>query len=106
MPDRMSADQAQVLHDLNLTLAHFLGERPDVPRDLARLGFTRAAARAWSWARRHGGKGIGVARVPADVRRAARPFLAPSPANLQATCAPFAATSRIRIPTGRAVMQR
>jgi hypothetical protein len=25
---------------------------------------------------------------------------------LQATCAPFAATNRIRIPTGHAVMQR
>ncbi|MFZ2007202.1 MAG: glycosyltransferase family 2 protein, partial [Stellaceae bacterium] len=48
MPDRMSANQAQVLHDLNLTLVHFLGEQPGVPRRLARLGFARAAARAWA----------------------------------------------------------
>jgi hypothetical protein len=104
MPERMSADQAQVLHDLNLTLVHFLGERPDVPRDLARLGFTRAAARAWAWARRHGGK------TPASrefwlVCGARLGFLPPSPENLRATCDAFVATSPIRIPNGQAMMR-
>jgi Glycosyl transferase family 2 len=105
MPDRMSANQAQVLHDLNLTLAHFLGEHPGVPRRLARLGFARAAARAWAWARRRGGKGIGSPEfwLMCGARLG---LLRPSPENLQATCAPFAATNRIRIPTGHAVMQR
>lgn len=105
MPDRMSANQAQVLHDLNLTLVHFLGEQPGVPRRLARLGFTRAAARAWAWARRRNGKGIGSRefRLMCGARLG---LLAPSPENLRATCAPFAASTRIRIPSGRAVMQR
>jgi glycosyl transferase family 2 len=105
MPDRMSANQAQVLHDLNLTLVHFLGEQPGVPRRLARLGFARAAARAWAWARRRGGKGIGSPefRLMCGARLG---LLPPSPENLRATCAPFAATNRIRIPTGHAVMQR
>lgn len=97
MPDRMSADQAQVLHDLNLTLAHFLGERPDFPRDLARLGFVRAAARAWAWARRHGGK-TAASREFWLMCGARLGFLPPSPENLRATCAAFAATNRIRIP--------
>lgn len=105
MPDRMSADQAQVLHDLNLTLAHFLAEQADVPRDLARLGFTRAAARAWAWARRRGGKSL-ASREFWLMCGARLGFLPPSPENLRATCVPFAATNTIRIPTGRAVMQR
>ncbi|HTW54594.1 MAG TPA: glycosyltransferase family 2 protein [Stellaceae bacterium] len=105
MPDRMSADQAQVLHDLNRTLAHFLGEWPDVPRDLARLGFVRAAARAWAWARRRGGKSV-ASREFWLLCGARLGFLPPSPKNLGATCAPFAATNTIRIPTGHAVMQR
>lgn len=105
MPDRMSADQAQVLHDLNLTLLHFLDEQPGVPRDLARLGFQRAASRAWAWARRRGGKSV-LSREFWLVCGARLGFLPPSPENLRATCAPFAATNRIRIPSGRAVMQR
>lgn len=105
MPDRMSADQAQVLHDLNLTLVHFLGEQRDVPPDLARLGFRRAALRAWAWARRHGGKNL-ASREFWLVCGARLGFLPPSPENLRATCAPFAATNRIRIPNGHAVMQR
>jgi hypothetical protein len=100
MPDKMSSDQAQVLHDLNLTLLHFLGERPQLPRELARLGFVRAAARAWAWARRHGGK------TPASrefwlMCGARLGLLPPSPANLRATLAAFAATNRIRIPGGQ-----
>ena len=103
MPDRMSANQAQVLHDMNLTLVHFLGEQPNVPRDLARLGFARAAARAWAWARRRGGKGLGSRefRLMCGARLG---LLPPSPENLRATCAPFAATSSIRIPRGQAAM--
>jgi len=105
MPDRMSANQAQVLHDLNLTLVHFLGEQPGVPRRLAQLGFARAAARAWAWARRRNGKGLGSRefRLMCGARLG---LLPPSPENLRATCAPFAASTRIRIPGGHAVMQR
>jgi glycosyltransferase involved in cell wall biosynthesis len=96
-PGRLSDNQAQILHDMNLALAHFVAERSDLPRDLARLGLVRAAARAWAWARRHGGKGF----ASSEFRRvcAARlGLLQATPANLRATCAVFASTNSIRIP--------
>ena len=98
-PGRLSDNQAQILHDMNLALAHFIAARPALPRGLARLGFSRAAARAWAWARRHGGQGPGSpawrlamgARL--DLRR-------PTRQNLLATCMPFAATNTIRLMPG------
>ena len=94
--DRLSGNQAQILHDMNLAVAHFVAEHPDLPRDLARLGFRRAAARAWAWARRRGGKGVTSAefRLAAGARLA---LMRPTPANLHATCRAFAATNSIRL---------
>ncbi|HML09613.1 MAG TPA: glycosyltransferase [Stellaceae bacterium] len=96
IPGRLSDNQAQALHDMNLALANFVGERPDLPRNLARLGFVRAAARAWAWARRRGGKGIGSPefRLMCGARLG---VLAPTPENLLATCAAFAETNSIRL---------
>jgi glycosyltransferase involved in cell wall biosynthesis len=99
IPGRLSDNQAQVLHDMNLALANFVAERPDLPRSLARLGFVRAAARAWAWARRHGGKGVG-SREFRLVCGARLGLLPPSPENLRATCAAFAETNFIRLATG------
>jgi hypothetical protein len=96
-PGRLSDNQAQILHDMNLALAHFIAERPNLPRDLARLGLVRAAARAWAWARRHGGTGL-WSREFRRVSAARLGLLRPTPANLRATCAPFAATNSIRVP--------
>ncbi|HEV2188814.1 MAG TPA: glycosyltransferase family A protein [Stellaceae bacterium] len=104
-PGRLSDNQAQTLHDMNLALAHFINERPELPRGLARLGFSRAAARASTWARRRGGKGIGSPEFRLMCGARLR-LLPPSPENLRATCAPFAATNRIRIPDGGAIMRR
>jgi glycosyltransferase involved in cell wall biosynthesis len=98
LPGRLSDNQAQILHDINLALAHFLAERPDLPRDLARLGFGRAATRAWAWARRRGGKGF----VSPEFRRvcgARLGLLAPTAANLHATCSAFTETNSIRLAT-------
>jgi glycosyltransferase involved in cell wall biosynthesis len=99
-PGRLSDNQAQILHDMNLALAHFIAERPDLSRDLARLGLLRAAARAWAWARRHGGKGF-ASREFRRVCAARLRLLQATPANLQATCAAFAETNSIRIPAAR-----
>lgn len=99
MPGRLSDNQAQTLHDMNLALAYFIAERPDLPGRLARLGFARAALRAWAWARRRGGKGF----ASADFRRACGArlgILPPTPANLRATCAAFVATNSIRFASG------
>jgi glycosyltransferase involved in cell wall biosynthesis len=103
-PGRLSDNQAQILHDINLALTHFIAERPDLSRDLARLGLLRAAARAWAWARRHGGKGFG-SREFRRVCAARLGLLQATPANLQATCAAFAETNSIRIPAaGNAIL--
>jgi glycosyltransferase involved in cell wall biosynthesis len=96
-PGRLSDNQAQILHDMNLALAYFIAERRDLPRDLARLGFVRAAARAWAWARRRGGKGFASPEFRL-VSAARLGLLAPTPGNLRATCAPFTETNSIRIP--------
>ena len=99
IPGRLSDNQAQILHDMNLAVANFIAERPELPRDLARLGFARAAARAWAWARRRGGKTL----LSRDFRLACGArlgFLAPTPENLRATCAAFAATNSIRLASG------
>jgi glycosyltransferase involved in cell wall biosynthesis len=96
-PGRLSDNQAQILHDMNLALAHFVAERPDLSRDLARLGLVRAATRAWAWARRHGGKGF-ASREFGRVCAARLGLLRPTPVNLRATCAAFAETNSIRVP--------
>jgi glycosyltransferase involved in cell wall biosynthesis len=93
---RLSGNQAQILHDMNLALTHFLAERPDLPRNLARLGFVRAATRAWAWARRRGGKGFSSPEFR-RVCGARLGLLAPNGANLHATCRAFAETNSIRL---------
>ena len=98
-PGRLSDNQAQILHDMNLALAHFLAERPDLPRDLARLGFTRAAVRAWAWARRRGHRGV-ASREFLLACGARLGILRPTAANLHATCRAFAATHPVRVPPG------
>jgi glycosyltransferase involved in cell wall biosynthesis len=99
IPGRLSGNQAQILHDLNLALANLIADHPDLPRDLARLSFARAATRAWAWGRRHRNK-TPVSREFWLVCGARLGFLPPSPANLRATCAIFAETSSIRVPAG------
>jgi len=97
IPGRLSDNQAQILHDVNLALANFIAGRPELPRGLARLGFVRAAARAWAWARRRGGKGL-ASREFRLVCGARLGLLHPTEANLRATCAAFAETNSIRLP--------
>lgn len=102
---RLNDNQAQTLHDMNFAMANFVADRPCLAPELARLGFARAAARAWAWARRRGGKGLGSHefRLMCGARLG---LLPPSPENLRATCAPFAATNSIRVPNGHAPMRR
>ena len=101
--DRLSDNQAQILHDMNRALAHFLAEHPNLSRDLARLGFSRAASRAWSWARRRGGRGV-ASREFLLVCGARLGILSPTAANLHAACRAFAVTHPIRVPPGGEVL--
>jgi glycosyltransferase involved in cell wall biosynthesis len=97
LPGRLNDNQVQTLHDMNLALANFIADRPDLPRDLARFGFVRAAARAWAWARRRGGKSF-ASREFGLACGARLGLLAPTAANLRATCAAFTKTDSIRVP--------
>jgi glycosyltransferase involved in cell wall biosynthesis len=98
LPGRLSDNQAQILHDMNLALAHFIAERRDLPRGLARLGFVRAAMRSWAWARRRGGKGLNCPEFR-RVCSARLGLLAPTAENLHATCSAFTETNSIRLAT-------
>jgi len=54
--DRLSANKAQILHDLNLALLLFIGDSPDLPARYRRQAWRRVAGRSWKWARREVGR--------------------------------------------------
>ena len=55
---RISDNGAQVLHDLNLALANFVEQTPDLSATRRWQAARRAAGRAWHWARRVNGEGF------------------------------------------------
>jgi len=54
--DRLSANKAQILHDLNLALLLFIEDNPDLPARYRRIAWRRVAGRSWKWARREVGR--------------------------------------------------
>ncbi len=54
-PGRLSDNQAQTLHDLNLAALRFMLQRPTLSPELRWLGVTRALGRAYLWSIRRGG---------------------------------------------------
>jgi glycosyltransferase involved in cell wall biosynthesis len=52
---RLSANKAQILHDLNLALLLFIEDNPDLPARYRRAAWRRIAGRSWKWARREAG---------------------------------------------------
>jgi glycosyltransferase involved in cell wall biosynthesis len=54
--DRLSANKAQILHDLNLAILLFIEDNPDLPAHYRRLAWRRVAGRSWKWARREVGR--------------------------------------------------
>jgi len=54
--DRLSANKAQILHDLNLALLLFIDDTPDLPARYRRVAWRRVAGRSWKWARREVGR--------------------------------------------------
>jgi glycosyltransferase involved in cell wall biosynthesis len=54
--DRLSANKAQILHDLNLALLLFIEDSPDLSTHYRRLAWRRVAGRSWKWARREVGR--------------------------------------------------
>jgi glycosyltransferase involved in cell wall biosynthesis len=91
---RVNDGGPQVLHDINLSLAHFLAEHA-LPAAVARRAVRRALRRAWHWARRREG---GLARAAA-ARLLAAAYLrraAAGPGLLRRSCAIFAAGQPVR----------
>lgn len=92
-PGQLSGNEAQVLHDVNAALLHFLHERPGLAPRLRRYALRRAAGRAWGWAGRHGPRRPWPPALLNLVR--ARLGL---PLDEAALLAPFRASGRVRLP--------
>ena len=54
----MTGRKNQLLHDYNAALYWFLKDHPELPQEIKRLAFRRAAGRAWKWAKREEGRGV------------------------------------------------
>lgn len=93
---RLTANEAQVLHDLNLATALFLADVPDLPRGLRKAFVNRIWERAWKWASRNGGQGLGsrVFRKRTMTRMGLGGF---DTINMLEACLPFAETHPIRL---------
>ena len=98
-PGRVSDDQAQLLHDANRLVVRFLRTHPDTPRHLGNYAMRRAAGRAWSWARRRGGKNH-LSREFLLLAKSYCGLVKPDEDFEAAVCRPFRETSTLRIPAG------
>lgn len=96
-PLRLGTFGAQTLHDLNLALAGFIADHPEVPGRYRRMIARRAFARSWHWARRRGGSGF-VSKAFAMFALAQLRLLPVGHDTLLESCKPFRATDAIRFP--------
>ena len=99
-PSRMTGNEAQILHDINLATAYFIAERPDLPNRLKRRFLTRVWGRAWKWASRHSGESV-VSSTFRDFALAEMRLLSPTFGAFERACLPFRATHPVRIPARR-----
>ena len=58
-PGRLSTSQARQLQRVTLATAYFLRDNPETPTSSQRYAYRKAAGRAWKWARRRKGEGLG-----------------------------------------------
>ncbi|MCA3279539.1 MAG: glycosyltransferase family 2 protein [Roseomonas sp.] len=98
-PGRLSDNEAQILHDINLALLRFLRRHPELPVKLRRFALQRAVQRAASWAFRRGGANLlhpaSLLRIPAALG-----LLKPDLAVQKQVCNVFRATHPIRLMPG------
>ena len=98
-PGRLSDNEAQILHDINLALLRFLRRHPELPAKLRRFALQRAVQRAASWAFRRGGANllhpVSLLRIPAALG-----LLKPTLAVQKQVCDAFRATHPIRLMPG------
>lgn len=98
-PGRLSDNEAQTLHDINLALAGLLRAEPGLSNDLRRYALRRASGRAWAWARRRGGKNV-LSRDFARYFAARLNLASATSATIEATCDSFTRTAQIRVVGG------
>lgn len=98
-PGRLSDNEGQILHDINLALLRFLRRHPELPVKLRRFALQRAVQRAASWAFRRSGANflhpVSLLRVPAALG-----LLKPDLAVQKQVCDVFRATHPIRLMPG------
>ncbi|TVR95716.1 MAG: glycosyltransferase family 2 protein [Rhodospirillales bacterium] len=95
-PGRLSDNEAQTLHDVNLALARFVDEHPDLDLRYRRLAWRRAAGRAWKWAFKRAGRTVFSKECFRHIESCVRPG-APPPRRLLETCEIFRETHPIRL---------
>ncbi|MEI8395732.1 MAG: glycosyltransferase family A protein [Rhodospirillaceae bacterium] len=101
-PGRLSEQEAQTLHDINLAVCHFLRDLEHVTEESRRYALARVLGRAWTWGRRHES---GIALLSAEFRHYARTRLRLFPtgdALIDAACTTFRRTHPIRLPATEA----
>ena len=98
-PGRLSDNEGQILHDINLALLRFLRRHSELPFRLRRFALQRAVQRGASWAFRRGGANllhpVSLLRVPAALG-----LLKPDLALQKQVCDVFRATHSIRLMPG------
>ena len=94
---RLSANQAQILHDVSYVFAFFIKDHGDLPARLKRTLLCQAWGRAWKWARRHGHATI-LSKEFFFYALAQLRLLPPSFEIVERSCYPFRATDTIRVP--------
>ena len=73
-PDRLSDNEAQILHDLNIALAGFMEEYPELTVMQRSIAYRRALRRCWAWRRRREGGTAPFSREHCAYLRAYIPF--------------------------------
>lgn len=94
---RMTANEAQILHDLSLATAFFVDENRDLDAALKRAFLRRVWGRGWKWASRRGGASV-LSRAYLDYVLAQLGVLPPTFENFERACRPFRAGGRVRRP--------
>lgn len=89
---------AQVLHDLNAALGHFVADHPDLNGALKARMLQRASGRAWKWAKREGGRSMLSGHFLRYVTSRLAPGAGDTATRILRTCTAFRETQSVRRP--------
>ena len=96
-PTKVTANEAQVLHDVSFSTAFFMRDYPAVETAIKKRFLRKLWGRGWKWAKRRGGRSI-LSKECFNYIRARLGLLPPTYENFAAACKPFRETTTIRIP--------